>query len=472
VDPADLTLEEAASLLAARELSSRELVESCLRRADELDPLLGTFACRADEAALAAADAADRLFAAGTVLGPLQGVPLGVKDVLSTADMPTRAQSRALPADWVAPGDAPSVARLRRAGAVLVGKTTTMESAFGVPDAAQGFRIPRNPWSLEHWSGGSSSGTANGVAAGLFLGGLGTDTGGSIRLPSAFCGTTGLKPTRGLVPLDGCIPLAPSLDSVGPMARTARGCALLLEALTGRPAAPPLRSLAGVSLAIEREHHAAAPGVDPGAARAFESAVELLAELGAATTGISLPQYGATVAAAQVVLLREAYTLHRENLRERWHDYGAPTRQRLVHGAFLGADDETRARELLRAAGAAVEELLVRHDAIVCLTAGGDPELVAALGVESHLAASSLTFTRVWNALGEPAVSIPIGFTSNGLPVGMQIVGRKGGDGPLLALASALQLATRARLGHPRGAPSTARGSTAPGGRNELDTSE
>ena len=266
-----LTLDDAARLLAARELSSRELVETCLRRADELDPLLGTFVTRCDDAALAAADEADRLFAAGTVRSPLQGIPLGVKDVLTTADMPTTGQSRALPEAWAPARDAASVARLREAGAVLVGKTSTMELAFGVPDPATGFPVPRNPWALERWSGGSSSGTANGVAAGLFLGGLGTDTGGSIRLPSAFCGITGLKPTRGLVSVDGCIPLAPSLDHVGPMARSARDCAHLLAALTGTPVAPPRDDLAGVSLAVERAHHAGAPGVDPGAVRAFDA---------------------------------------------------------------------------------------------------------------------------------------------------------------------------------------------------------
>jgi aspartyl-tRNA(Asn)/glutamyl-tRNA(Gln) amidotransferase subunit A len=443
-----LTLDGAARLLAARDLSSRELVEKCLRRADELDPLLGTFVHRSD-AALATADEADRLFAAGTVRSPLQGVPLGIKDVLTTADMPTTGQSRALPETWAPARDAVSVARLRSAGAVLVGKTTTMELAFGVPDPDTGFPVPRNPWALERWSGGSSSGTANGVAAGLFLGGLGTDTGGSIRLPAAFCGISGLKPTRGLVPVDGCIPLAPSLDHVGPMARSARDCAHLLAALTGTPVAPPRDDLAGVSLAVEREHHAGAPGVDPGAAHAFEEAVAALESLGASTTEITLLHYDATVAATQVVMLCEAYAHHRANLRERWNDYGVHTRRRLMHGAFLTAADEDRAHAVLGAAGRAVEEVLARHDAIVCLTAGGDPELVADLGVDSHLAAASLTFTRIWNPLGNPAVSIPVGLTSNGIPVGMQIVGRHGQDHALLALAGAFQVASTCHLRAP-----------------------
>ena len=239
---------------------------------------------------------------------------------------------------------------------MLVGKTSTMELAFGLPDPTTGFPVPRNPWALERWSGGSSSGTANGVAAGLFLGGLGTDTGGSIRLPSAFCGITGLKPTRGLVPVDGCIPLAPSLDHVGPMARSARDCAHLLAALTGTPVAPPRDDLAGVSLAVERAHHAGAAGVDSGAVRALEHAVATFERLGARTAEIALPHYGAMVAATQVVMLREAYALHRANLRGRWSDYGVHTRRRLMHGAFLTAADEERARAVLAIARQATAE--------------------------------------------------------------------------------------------------------------------
>ena len=444
-----LTIDGAAALLAARELSARELVEGCLRRADELDPLLATFVSRDDDAALAAADRADRLFAAGTVRGPLQGIPLGIKDVLTTADLPTTAQSRALPDAWAPRRDAAAVARLREAGAVLVGKTSTMEFAFGVPDPATGFRIPRNPWDPERWSGGSSSGTANGVAAGLFLGGLGTDTGGSIRLPSAFCGITGLKPTRGLVPVDGCIPLAPSFDHVGPMARSARDCAHLLAALTGAPAAAPRTDLSGVSLAVERANHVDTAGVDAGAARAFDAAVATLEGLGARMTPVVLPHYAALVAATQVVMLREAYAQHRANLRANWGDYGVHTRRRLMHGSFLTAADEKRARAVLAVASRVVGDVLAHHDAIVCLTAGGDPELVAELGVESHLAAATLTFTRIWNPLGAPALSLPIGVTGNGIPVGLQLVGRHGRDQDLIALAGAFQVADTCHLRAP-----------------------
>jgi len=183
--------------------------------------------------------------------------------------------------------------------------------------------------------------------------------------------------------------------------------------------------------------------------RAFDDALATLDGLGARTTELALPHYDAIVAATQVVMLREAYALHRANLRERWNDYGVHTRRRLMHGAFLTAADEERAKIVLANARQVTAEVLARHDAIVCLTAGGDPELVADLGVESHLAAAGLTFTRIWNPLGNPALSIPAGFTSNGVPVGVQLVGRHGEDHALLALAGAFQLANTCHLRAP-----------------------
>jgi aspartyl-tRNA(Asn)/glutamyl-tRNA(Gln) amidotransferase subunit A len=250
------------------------------------------------------------------------------------------------------------------------------------------------------------------------------------------------------------------------MARSARDCALLLAALTGRTPAPPCDDLAGTSLAIEREHHARAEGVDPGAAAAFEAGVAVLEALGAAATEVSLPHNDAVVAASQVVMLREAFELHRSNLHRRWRDYGVHTRERLAHGAFLTAGDEARARDVHRRAACAVDELLERHDAIVCLTAGGPPERVDEFGVEHHLAVAGLTFTRIWNALGHPAVSVPVGFTSKGLPVGMQMIGRRGGDEPLLALAETFQNATSWHVA----TPPVAAVATSRGPPHRLDT--
>src|SRR5882757_9881193 len=209
-----LTLTEAAAALRAGTTTSRRL----------------------DELALATADAADAELAAGVDRGPLQGIPFGVKDILAMAEGPTTAQSDVLDPAWGAGRDAPVVARLKAAGAVLTGKTSTMEFAIGMPDGSKDFPVPRNPWNPATWPGGSSSGTGAGVAAGMFYAGLGTDTGGSIRIPAAFCGITGLMPTFGRVPKSGCVPLGYSLDHIGPMARSAEDCALMLQAMVGHDA--------------------------------------------------------------------------------------------------------------------------------------------------------------------------------------------------------------------------------------------
>ena len=190
-----------------------------------------------DASALDEARQADADFANGIDRGPLQGIPLGIKDIIATDNAPTTAQSLVLDPTWGDQGDAPVVARLRAAGAVITGKTSTMEFATGLPDADKPFPVPRNPWNTDHWPGGSSSGTGAGVAAGLFLGGLGTDTGGSIRGPAAYCAISGLKPTFGRVPKSGCVPLGYSLDHIGPMARSARDCAAMLQIIAGYDAA-------------------------------------------------------------------------------------------------------------------------------------------------------------------------------------------------------------------------------------------
>ena len=227
------TIADAAVALRRGALTSVELTTRLLARADAHDSTLGTYVARFDDAALAAAAKADADFAAGVDHGPLQGIPLGVKDIIAAREGATTACSKVLDPEWGRGIDAPVVARLRAQGAVITGKTATMEFAMGAPDADGPFPIHRNPWNVERWPGGSSSGTGTGVAAGLILGGLGSDTGGSVRIPSALCGISGLKTTYGLVPKSGVVPLGYSLDTVGPMARTARDCALILQAIAG-----------------------------------------------------------------------------------------------------------------------------------------------------------------------------------------------------------------------------------------------
>jgi aspartyl-tRNA(Asn)/glutamyl-tRNA(Gln) amidotransferase subunit A len=219
-----LTLTDAAMALREGTVTSVALTEAAIAAADAADETVGTYLTRFNEYALERAATADAELARGEDRGPLHGIPFGVKDILAMAEGPTTAQSLILDRSWGAGKDAPTVARVKAAGAVITGKTTTMEFACGIPDATKPFPIPRNPWNLDTWAGGSSSGTGSGVAAGMFLAGLGTDTAGSIRIPAAFCGVSGLMPTFGRVPKSGCVPLGYSLDHVGPMARSARDC--------------------------------------------------------------------------------------------------------------------------------------------------------------------------------------------------------------------------------------------------------
>ena len=224
-----LTVQDAAKQLRTGELTSVELTKLVIARAEEFDAQVGTYLARFDDHALASAAQADDELAQGLDRGPLHGIPVGVKDILAALEGPTTAQSLILDPAWGEGKDAPIVKRLRKAGAVITGKTTTMEFACGMPDPTKPFPIPRNPWDLETWPGGSSSGTGSGIAAGMFLAGIGTDTGGSIRIPAAFCGVSGLMPTFGRVPKSGCTPLGYSLDHVGPLARSAWDCAAMLQ---------------------------------------------------------------------------------------------------------------------------------------------------------------------------------------------------------------------------------------------------
>jgi aspartyl-tRNA(Asn)/glutamyl-tRNA(Gln) amidotransferase subunit A len=448
------TIVDAAAALRDGSVTAVDLTEQMLNRADKLDPQLGTYIHRSDDPARAAARQADADFAAGIDRGPLQGIPLCVKDILATADAPTTCQSLVLDPAWGEQGDAPAVARLRAAGAVLTGKTTTMEFAIGLPDPAKPFPVPRNPWSTDTWAGGSSSGTANGTAAGLFYGGIGTDTGGSIRMPSALCGITGLKPTYGRVPKTGVFPLASTLDHVGPMARTAQDCALLLAVMAGHDAADPNcadvavddyvgalgRSLEGVRVAVERDHHTRAPMVDPAAAQLFEDAIAAMERAGAEIVEISMHLWEPLNEATIVTTFSEAFLYHHEDLKNRWSDYGAYTRVMITTGAFYSAIDYVKAQSIRRAARQETLEHLGSVDVIACLTAGAGAPLVEGLDFASTLLLP--VFTAVWDGLGFPVVSVPIGFTAAGLPIGMQLAGRPFDEAGVLAVGDAYQQLT------------------------------
>jgi aspartyl-tRNA(Asn)/glutamyl-tRNA(Gln) amidotransferase subunit A len=453
-----LSITEAAAALRSGALTSSELTAAVLARADVHDSVLGSYLARFDHQALAAAATADQELAQGIDRGPLQGIPLGIKDIIAAAEGPTTANSLVLDPEWGAGRDAPVVARLRSAGAVITGKVTTMEFACGAPDPAKPFPLPRNPWDTDTWPGGSSSGTANGVAAGFFLGGLGTDTGGSIRLPSAFCGITGLMPTFGRVPKSGCAPLGYSLDHIGPMARTAEDCAAMLQVLAGYHASDPDcadrpvpdyssglvdGALQGMRIGVDRVHHSP-DGADPAVATCLDAALSMLERLGATVVEVELPFYDEMMAANMVTMGAEALAYHLPDMRTRWDDYFVGTRRMVVQGALCSGADFVQAQRVRRVALRALGALYETVDVVATPTtstgatryeqmAGGDLD-VAEFFQYIH--------TPYWDSVGNPALVVPMGFTGDGLPLSLQLAGRHFEESTLLGAGFAYQQAT------------------------------
>ena len=451
-------IDEAAEALRAGRLTSLELTRTLIRRAEALDEGLGVYQRRLDESALEEAARADEELASGRDRGPLHGIPLGVKDIIATRGAPTSAGSlvfeRERPPGWEGGADAPVVSRLRGAGAVILGTTSTMEFAIGMPDPQRPFPIARNPWDTSRWAGGSSSGTGAGVAASLMLGGLGSDTGGSIRIPAALCGVSGLKPTYGRVPRSGVVPLAYSLDTVGPIARTARCCAHLLQAIAGpdgddpASAAEPVPgylphgdgSLDGLRLGVDRASCLGRPGSDPELAARFEAAVEELSGAGAEIVPVELPRYEVVRHSGALSLRAEASAYHLPWLRRRWGDYGVHTAKVLAAGLLLSSADYVQAQRVRAWARREVAAMLGRVDAVLTPTAGvGAPPLA---GLD-HLSFGRLPiFAGFWNAVGFPAISVPMGPGASGLPLSLHVAGRPFEEATVVLVADAFQRRT------------------------------
>jgi Asp-tRNA(Asn)/Glu-tRNA(Gln) amidotransferase A subunit family amidase len=449
-----LTISDAAAQLRSGALTSVELTQAAIAHADRVDEKIGVYIHRRDQDALADAERADADFAKGVDRGPLQGIPLGLKDVFATKDAPTTAQSVAFDARWTEGVDAPVVARLRAAGAIFTGKNTTMEFVTGCPDPDKPFPVPRNPWDSSKWAGGSSSGTASGIATGCFLGGVGTDTAGSCRNPAAMCGVSGLKPTYGRVPKSRAVPLSWSFDHVGPLARSARDCALLLQAMAGFDSSDPRCEdvpvpgytaaldgcLEGLRIGVEREHHTRVDGLDPAAVERFEAALGVLEAGGAKVTEISIPFVDEVRSATGVAYFSEAFAYHRKNLQRRWLDYGKDARLIIGSAALYSAADYVQAGRVIVAARRQADDLFGSVDLIVTPTVGAGAPDVDGLNFLKLLALP--IFTPIWNALRNPVISVPIGFTESGLPVGMQIIGRHWEEPTVLRAADAYQQRT------------------------------
>ncbi|MBI4494226.1 MAG: Asp-tRNA(Asn)/Glu-tRNA(Gln) amidotransferase subunit GatA [Chloroflexi bacterium] len=460
-----LSAAEAARRLRARELSPRELVEACLARIEALNPRLNAFVTVTAEAARAAARTAEAEIQHGRYRGPLHGIPLALKDLFATRGVRTAAGSKVL-ADWVPDYDSAAGERLREAGAILLGKTNTHEFAFGATTINPHFGPTRNPWDTERVPGGSSGGSAAAVAAGLCTISLGSDTGGSIRLPAGVTATVGLKPTYGRVSRYGVVPLSWSQDHVGSITRTVEDAALVLNAIAGhdprdpasarRPASDFTRALdghvAGLRLGLLKEQFE--QPTDPEVSRAVSAAVATLEGLGAKVEEVSFPEHGQALNAGSVILFAEAASVHETWLRERPGDYGEDVRGRLEQGSLVPAIDYLRAQRARTVVIERFNRLFERVDLILSPSVPVSPPkldepMISVSGITLDARAALLRNTRLYDVLGLPALSVPCGFTRAGLPVGLQVAGKAFDEAMVLRLGCALEQVSPWRSRHP-----------------------
>jgi aspartyl-tRNA(Asn)/glutamyl-tRNA(Gln) amidotransferase subunit A len=449
-----LSITEAARGLRRKEFSPVELAQGCLKRIESIDGKLHSFITVTADLALEQARRAEQELRAGTDKGPLLGIPIALKDLYATQGIRTTCHSAML-LDWLPDHDATAVTKLREAGTVLLGKLAMHEFAFGGPSVDAPFPAVRNPWNTAHIPGGSSSGSGAALAAGLCLGSLGSDTGGSIRTPSSHCAVVGMKPTYGRVSRWGVVPLGWSLDHAGPMARKVEDCAILLQAIAGfdpkDPAAanvpvPDFRSelrqgIKGVRVGIPRAHwFNENKGTDPETEAAFDAAVKTLESLGAIILDLDGQPFSFARKANQTILVAEGYAYHEKRFQESPEKFGSSVRRRLLEGGFLSAADYIAA---LRARTALNEQICAnfsRVDVLATPTVPRPPEAFDTLDPnEQNLRPS---FTNPFNLTGLPAISLPCGFTNNGLPMGLQIIAPAFAEGTALRVAYAYEQAT------------------------------
>ncbi len=450
-----LTIAEAAGLIAARKLGPVELTRAMLARIAAIDPALNAFITVTERPALAAARAAERALASG-VRHKLLGIPLAFKDIYETAGIRTTAQSKLL-ADNVPTRDAETVHRLRAAGAVMLGKLATHEFAIGGPAFDLPWPPARNPWDTRRFTGGSSSGSGAAVAAGLALGALGSDTGGSIRLPAAYCGIAGLKPTAGLVSRRGVIPLAPSLDTAGPMAWTAEDCAILLDTLAGHDPADPasvpgprvsyaqgLREpVKGLRVGVLRRFFERDAPAAPETQRMMTDALCLLRDLGCRVEEAEPPPLMDFNAVGRVIISAEAYALHEGRLKTRLADYSRAFRVRVLGGALISAADYLAAQRHRTDLIATMSGLFRHFDVLVSAPVAGPAPLLAEQRPDDGFARPMATM--VANVAAVPSLVVCGGFSAGGLPLGIEFMGPAWGDATVLRVGHQFEQAAGTR---------------------------
>jgi len=450
-DLARLSLIAASDLVRSKKVSPLELTQACLSRVKEVDPKLNAFITVTAESALAQARTAESEIHQGRWRGPLHGVPIALKDLVDTAGVRTTAAS-ALFKDRVPAQDAEIVRRLKASGAVFLGKLNMHEFAYGGSSVISFFGPVHNPWELNTEAGGSSAGSAAAVSSGMCYGAIGSDTGGSIRQPSAYCGIVGLKPTYGRVSTRGVIPLSWSFDHVGPMTRTVADAAVMLQVLAGydpedtNSIDTPVPDYAG-AIARKSQPRIGIPrtyfyeSLHPEIAAAMESARSVLGKLTSNQREIEAPASSDTT-----VLRAEAYAYHQENVGKTPELYQPETLRRIRGGAEVTMAAYIQARRQVDQFRRAVRKTFEAVDLLITPTTPVPPFAISELlaDMENLRAKEILTLrnTRPFNILGLPTISIPCGFTKAGMPIGMQITGPPGGEIEVIRLAHAYERET------------------------------
>ena len=451
-----LTITEAGPLLRDRQLSPVELVQAFLDRIEAIDGQIHSFVTLLPDQALAQARRAEAEIGQGHYRGPLHGIPVGLKDLFDTKGIRTTAMSRVY-RDRVPDEDATAVARLNEAGAILLGKLAMYEFALGgTADLPSLFPPARNPWDLERTPGGSSSGSGAAVSAGLCMGALGSDTGGSIRHPAATCNMVGLKPTYGRVSNRGVVPLSWSQDHCGPMTWKVEDAALMLQAIAGHDPQDPTTAavpvpdyslalkdgIKGMTIGVPR-HYFYQPDsqVDPEVMGAIEKGLEVMASLGATVREVEIPYIEYSRPVNWVLMRGESFAFHEHNLRARPEDYGEKLRPWLWVGGLLSLSDYVQAQRARNLVKGGMAQAMQEVDVLVTSVSSRTASLLE--GDETPPPLPRPSYTGAFNVTGQPAISVPGGFTSAGLPVGLQIAGKPFDEATVLRVAYAYQQASR-----------------------------
>jgi aspartyl-tRNA(Asn)/glutamyl-tRNA(Gln) amidotransferase subunit A len=447
-----LTIAAAAELLESRKLSPVEYADALISRIDALDPQVDAFITVTAELARSQAKEAERDIAKGNYRGPLHGIPLGLKDIYNTRGILTSGGSR-VGADNVPSEDATTARKLREAGAVLLGKLQTHEFAHGGPSFDLPWPPARNPWNLEHFTGGSSSGSGAALAAGFLPGALGSDTGGSIRGPASLCGITGFMPTYGLVSRAGVIPNSFTFDHCGPMARTAEDCAILLQALAGydpedagsiEQPIPDYRGALkagakGLRMGVLRHYWEEDLPAHEDHRRALEEAIATFGKLGARLEDCRARPMSDGMDIKIVIAESEIFAIHHDNLAARPGDFGRDFLGRVLPACLFQSVDYVQALREHRRYMAEIKPLYAKYDVLLTCGMGPAPRLDAHRTVNFWQRSNAFTPSNVARS---PALVLPCGFSRGGLPVGMQIIGRPFGDATVLRAGHAYQSAT------------------------------